>query len=340
MLGVCSPTSFYYQQLPGDVPIDPESAAYIANLTAQLAADGGAFSFREFAQTMWIAGSETPRQKVWLDVKDSAGETKRKAIESVPIPPEMRPPPPYPGDNAVTIWDLKNDRLYEFHGMREHGVDAVRVVAECSTLEEPGWHCDDAAVIQEISKSPGYFESGVSWPGSTTWGVSGSGILLWPGAITAAEAQRLYIPHAIRIGCSDHHKTKFRFPAQKTDGKSEDPTSPQAGMLFKLPLASISKPKDAFVRCVARAANEFGLVLTDGSSGLAIKCKTEATVRGTQSLTTDAWKGTEDKFGGAGAILTANASTLLKEFPWPDLEVVAESYFPSLIAPGLLPVGA
>ena len=348
MPGLCSPTSFFNQRLPADVPIDPSSATYVASLVAQVESAGPGIEFRDFALTGWYAGPETPIGKVWLDAADGTSPLKREMLESVPLPVDLRPPGPFPGDNALAIISYSTDEYFELHGMRYKGVDAMRTEAEvpgCSTLNEPGWHCNSAAGVKNFSKSPGYWRSG-DWPGATAnWGISGSGIFVWPGAIKVAEAQRLFIPHAIRIEAigkasgESQISNEFRWPATKTDGESTSSATPQEGMIFKLPSSSVSKPKDAFVRAIARAVNEYGFILTDGAGNVSIKCGTQATVPRSQSYTTDAWKGPADSFGSKGAILSTFANALAEQFPWPDLEVVDSLYRPSSVAPGGLGVG-
>lgn len=338
MAGICAPTSFWNQRLPAERPIDAKSSTYVASLVKQTEDQTPNFETREYSLTTWTAGPEVPRKKVWLDVKDGTLTAKREMLESIPIPPELRPPGPFPGDNALAIYQPGTDEYFELYGMRFKGVDTMRTeveVPECTTLNEAGWHCLAAAGVKNFSKSPGYWREG-DWPGvKVNWGISGSNIFVHPGIIKIGEAQRLYIPHALRFETVNAQKTKFRWPAQSTDGKSESVNDPEAGMIFALPTSfKLSTIKDPFVRCVARAAQEFGIVNTDHAGNVSFKCQEERSIRESQSFTTDAWKGPEDKFGGTGAILSAAGTTLAKEFPWSSLEVLAESYRPSEIPAG------
>lgn len=339
-----SSTSFWNQALPGDVPIDPSSATYVASLVKQGEEAGFAFEYRDWSVPCWIADPNVPTQLVNLDVADGTLATMRAALAAVPIPLGLRPPGPWPtGDHVVAIYQPSTDIYREMHGVRQVGIcdPAKTGVAGCSTLEAIGWHCDNAAAIKEASKSAGYFQFG-DWPGvpeGTHWGCSGSGLFVWGGTIKVAEAQRGYIPHAIRIECVTRQST-FRWPAQKTDGKSADPTMPQEGMLFKLPAASIAKAPAGIVRTIAVAANQFGLILTDGAGNISIKCEPQSALANNQTYVPDAWKGPSDTYGGAGAILSKASGELAAEFPWADLQVVDASYRPSTVAPGMLPVGA
>jgi hypothetical protein len=337
---VFSPTSFWNQALPGSVPIDPSSATYVGSLVKQVEEAGASFEFRDWSVPCWIVGPNTPTQTVNLDVADGTLATMRSALAVVPIPVGLRPPGPWPtGDHIVAIYQPSTDKYWEMHGVRQVGIcdPAKTGVAGCSTLEVVGWHCDNAAAIKEASKSAGYFQFG-DWPGvpeGTHWGCSGSGLYVWGGAIKVAEAQRGYIPHAVRMECVTRQNTP-RWPAQKTDGSSTNAAMPQEGMIFKLPRASIAKVSDPFVKAVARAANEYGLILTDGAGNVSIKCESQSARANSQTYAPDAWKGPADAYGSGGAILAKAPGELLAEFPFADLEVVAESYRPSSVAPGML----
>ncbi len=344
MTSVCAPTSFFNQRIPGDVPKDPQSATYVASLVAQAQATTFTLNYRDWSLTHFVAPAGTPTQKIWLDKADALEATKRKMLETVPIPPEFRPPGPFPGDNPATILDLATDTYYEFHGLRYKGVDTLRSEGEvpgCSTLNEPGWHCDNAAAVKEFSTSPGYFREG-DWPGvpgTNHWGCSGSGLFLLPGSIKIAELQRGYIPHAVRLECVTRQTTP-RWPAQKSDGKSSDPTQPQEGMLLKLPEASLAKVASPFVLTIARAAVDFCFVLTDGAGNVGLKGESQAMVARSQGHRPDAWLGPEDKVGGKEALLSKFPGELLAEFPLADLFVVDGTWRPPASAPGMLPKAA
>jgi len=312
-------------------------------LVSQKEEYGAAISFREWALGHWYAPEDCPRQKVWVDVKDGNRPKLRAAFESVPIPPEMRACGPFPGDQIACLYQPSTDEYWEFHGMQQFEVDGPRTgVSGCSTLSEPGWHCNAGAACKSFSINPGWFRE-EDWPGggdtSARWGCSGSLLFLWPHVITVAEAQRFYIPHAIRLTIPVRQKT-WRWPAQASDGESDDTTQPQPGMIFRFnPTDTLSDVTDPFLKAVCAAIRDFGWILTDGGQTVALKCESQATIRGSQAFTVDAWKGAEDKFGGSGAILSETAAALAKKIPFSRLQVVDASYRPSSIAPGGLGQG-
>lgn len=338
-----APTSFWNQRLPKAPPIDPDSAAFIANLLGQIADAPATIQYRDYAATIWYAGASAIKQRVWLDKADAVNPALRAALAEVPVPYGMRPAGPFPGDNEIMAFDLVTDTYYEFNQMRQKGVDTMRTAEQvpgCSTLNEAGWHCVFATVIPNASQSPGNAGEAAGHVGV---GISGSGLHSAAGPIKIEEILQGRIRHPIKIEAigtasgKSRISTNHRWPATNSDGEDTDPTAPQEGMIFWLPEASVDKPASAFMKIVARGANEHGLILCDGSaSHVTIKGASMKTTPGSQSYGVDAWLGPEKKVGGAGAILTAEPTTLAAEFPWADLQVVDASYRPSTLAPGVM----
>src|SRR4051794_956829 len=146
-----SPSSFFNQPLPKEVGIDPKSSEYVASLVKQVSDFGAGFEYRDWSIPCHIAGPNTPKRKVWLDAADGTQTSKRSAISEAPIPLALRAAGPWPtGDHAAAIYQPSSDKYWEFHGMIHlPAPDTARTeVAGCTTLEEPGWHCDNAAAIQ------------------------------------------------------------------------------------------------------------------------------------------------------------------------------------------------
>lgn len=342
-----SPTSFWNQRLPGNAAIDPSSAAYVENLVAQGTETSYGFSFREYATTFFVAASNCPVQAVTLDNQSNEFfNSMREAIKEVPIPPQARPAFPWPGDNPMCIWQPSTDTYWEFWKASQFEVDGAHSGGQAEgvpaeTLNKPGWHCESAAVVQKVSKNPGFFDD-TSWPPVAGkgyhWSSSASGLFLTGGAIRPVEAQRLYIPHALQVAIPTTRKEVFRYPASKTDGAGTATFTPQEGMCLRLPPSyDLSKIADPVMRAVCAAIRDFGMYIKDKGGSVSIQCESQATVPGSQAEGTDAWKGPEDKFGGAGAIFSkfvGGKGGLAEQIPWASLEVLAESYRAPATAPG------
>jgi hypothetical protein len=334
---VLSPTSVWNQRLPANAPIDPNSAAYVASLVAQINSTTITFNFRDWGLAIFWANENTPRQKVWLDKDDAIQPLIRAAITSVPIPSEFRSVGPFPGDQIACILCPHADgtlEYYEFHKLRQVPIDAAATgVANCTTLTVPGWHCDAAAAVQDLRSNPGWVRD-ADWPGgqdaNVKWGCSGSGLLLYPHVITVAEAQRRYIPHALRMEMPQAaHQSAFRWPALRSDGTSANSTDPQTGAIFTFAAGeNFSDVPDPFVKAVCVAIRDYGWILTDSAANVALKCESQATRRGSEAYTTDAWKGPADSFGSSGAILSASGVTLAAQIPVSRLKIIDASYRP------------
>jgi hypothetical protein len=342
-----APDCFWYRRLPRDAPIDPDSSTYVTSLVSQFAALGGNFNFRTFALSIFWANENTPRQQVWLDTPDGNRPKLRAALASVPIPLELRASGPFPGDQIACICCPHSDgtlEYYDFHRLAQFEVDGPNPpVSGCTTQNNPGWHCDNAVAIKDLRVNPGWARDS-DWPGGMDsgdqWGNSGSKLLLYPMVITVAEARRGYIPHALRLDMpKDGHRDTYRWPALGSDATGTDSSLPETGTRFRLPPDDdLSDVADPFTKVICAAIRDFGLILTDGTGipgTVALKCETQATVRGSQAFRPDAWKGPKDQFGSHGAILTDSTNHLIRQIPFDRLQVVDASYRPSSIAPGL-----
>lgn len=342
------PECFYNQPLPSSVPIDSNSASYVTNLLGQGEAFDYGANFRDWAKTVFFAEKSTTPVAVTIDRNIAKGETYwtelASIVSSVPIPSAARPPGPWPiGDNHLIIVDEANDKMWEFWRAREQEVDGPATKTQQEkvseeTLKKAGWHCQAAAGIENLSTSPGYFDS-ESWgavPASRHYSAAASGLFELGGLIRVSEAEAGLISHAITFTAIHAEISKsFRWPAQKTDGASTEEFAVQEGMIFTVPaeLEVESLFKDAFLKACAVAIRDYGMVINDGSNTtVALNCENQCTVPHSESTVNDAWKGTEDKFGGPGAIFSkfvGGPGGLIEQLfttLGPHLQVVDASY--------------
>jgi hypothetical protein len=343
------PESFFNHKLPTGVPIDPNSVTLVSNLLAQGEKNAYGANFRDWAVTSFAAEKGTTAQAVTIDRNITAGETYwtdlATILAAVPIPASARPPGPWPtGDQHMVIVDEANDKMWEFWRAREKEVDGPAPKTQQAgvskeTLEKKGWHCQAGAGIENLSTNPGYFDS-ASWKGiaaSRHYSAAASGIFELGGIIRVSEAEAGLIPHAITFTAIHNNiSSKFRWPAQKTDGEKEKPElAVEEGMIFTVP-ASLEVEKlftDKFLKACAVAIRDYGMVINDGSNTtVAISCENKCTVPHSETTTNDAWKGSEDKFGGPGAIFSkfvGGKGGLIEQLfttLGPHLEVVDASY--------------
>jgi hypothetical protein len=355
-----SPASFWNQRLPASARVDPDSATFVGKLTGQGKAATYGFSYQTFSVSIFFATPTTPTVSVRIDQPEAEAGTSpywkdlETIMAAVPIPPQCRPPGPFPGDNHVVIVRRNLDgtadmwELWKFSKFEVDGPHSGGQATGCSAgwLEKAGFHCEAGAGYEDVAKSVGFFDD-TSWPGiegSRHFSASASGLPFLGGAILPAEVQRGYIPHALALAVPKAGNAKaptFRWPASKADGASEEAEAIQQGMCFRLPAAyDLSKIADSAIRTVCTAIRDFGMYVNDSAGNVSIKCANEYTVPGSQATTNDPWKGPENKFGGKEAIWSkfpSGAGGLAEQIPWADLQVVDASYRPSAIAAGNLP---
>lgn len=334
MTRIFHPESFYYKRLPNDAPIDPKSQSVVSAFVAEVKEKKMHWNYETFAPVTWYARSNTPKGKIWLDKADGTETSIRTMLESVPLPFGMRCSAPYPtaeepkgGDDQVAIYNVDTDEYWDIHGLRYlPRPDAPRtaeLVPSCSTLEEPGWHCNFASYMPHASQTEGQFAKA---EGAIGPGTSGSGLAVAGFTITAAEAERKFIPHAIRLAIKNRG-AGFRWPATSTDSAEEG--SVDEGMIFRFPAGiDLSVVSDPFMRAVAVAIRDHGMVMTDGGSQPISFLETRSTRPYSQVKHRNPWLGPKNELGGPEAILTASPEALWEQLPLSQLQVLDESYRP------------
>jgi hypothetical protein len=342
------PTSVWTQPLPDDVPLDPSSSTYIASIAGGI--KNLNFLYEKSAHRIFWANESTPRQKVWLDAKDSNFPKLRAALASVPIPAGLRPPTGT--DKEVMICLRKADGSVEyfgFHGMQNSAVDGVRTAEEipgCTTLAEPGWHCTSAEAVKDLNRSPGYVTEG-DWPGGVDigakgnliWGISASRTTSYPHSIKVPEALatiksgRPRIDHALRLAIPRSlHRPEFRWPVLASDGESTNPAHPPTGcLLFFDQDEDFSGIGNTFIRLLCESRKRHPFILTDSSgktgNGAALKCEAG-----------DAWKlGPEPVFTELNEANPENETAPMgNQIPLNKLKVIHPEWLPSSIGEGVL----
>ena len=154
----------------------------------------------------------------------------QQTFEAVPIPPNAVPAS---GPDAhMTVWQPSTDRLWEFFHARK--------LAD-------GWHADFGGSMSSASRSPGYYNTD-SWPGlsQSWWGATATQPAGVAGTMMINELKAGVIPHALAMNIPWAKPKTYSWPAQRTDGRSTDPTrSPRAR-------ASASIPRSTSTRSTCR----------------------------------------------------------------------------------------
>jgi len=242
-------SSFWNRPLSATASLDRRSADWVAHLAAKVDANDSWINTTSYSVPIYTVPASQPRVPVKIDWPTA---TYGDQFRSVPVPPELIPAT---GDDArVAIWQPSSDTLWEFWQMRRGARD------------NGAWHANTAGRIENVSTSGGLFEEHA--PGDP-YGAAATMIPTVPGLITPEELRRGRIEHVVSLAIPHPlHSAWWSWPAQRSDGDSNDPADVPEGARFRLPagldLAQLRLPRAAAI--IARAVQKYGLVVTDRST--------------------------------------------------------------------------
>jgi hypothetical protein len=299
--GLFAPESVWRAPLADDAPLDSASARLVGGLRSAVAANlaartGPWIATNESSTPLYRVPADQPRVRVQLHT-GPWGATLQKAFEAVPVPPDARPA--RGTDAHMTVWQPSTDRLWEFFRMRK---------------ESDGWHADYGGAIENVSRSPGYYTTD-SWPGlsNSQWGASASSLPLVAGLMRTDELRAGHIDHAVSLAIPVARRNVFSWPAQRTDGRSDDANAIPEGAHFRLDptldLSTLNLPR--MTRIMAEAAQRYGMIVTDQTGQAVGFAAEDPTPTGN-----DPYYGTNGLFDGHWP------SELLAQFPWEHLQLL------------------
>ena len=313
------PSSFFCHRLAPDAPIDPDSAAMVAevrNMARGLRPDGRNgrqvanrenVNHDEYAPMLYTVPADQPRVAVALDSGDP--ELRAALAAGVPIPPYAQPAPGT--DGQLIIYQPSTDTMWEFWRARR-GITG-------------GWRATWGGVIGDVSTNPGHYQDAVAggYPQRHTWGGPASGIPNLPGLITVEQLRSGVIGHAVIFSTWANHPTRWVYPAQRTDGRCRGLMGricagvPQ-GARFRIdPRFDVSRIDHPIARMIAAAVQDYGMVLTN-TTGSGV------------SFYAEGWRGHPgrgDPYYGPGGLFTTDPSQaattrFMREFPWGHLQML------------------
>lgn len=249
-----APTSFWYQPIPKDAPINPKSAAYVAEFDRQyhsyyntVGVNLGAYSAPVYAvgpQTKTVAVAQ------W-DCQNYLDPDLPRQWAAVPIPDYARPA--YGTDAEMVIYQPSTDTMWEFWQARQ--VDGH-------------WQACWGGKLAGVSRSNGI------WP--QRYGVAATGLPFAPGQITAKELKDGSIRHVIGIALVDAEKSSiFSWPANRSDGYNPQnaPNRIPEGIRFRLdPTINVDTLNISPVaKTIAKAAQTYGFVVWDKAGSISLR---------------------------------------------------------------------
>jgi hypothetical protein len=297
--GVFNPYSQWHLNVAGS-PLADRSPEMARGLAAQVQKYYGSATINidTYSTTFYTATSTTPRTDVAYNDCHGLGffpPELKDSFLSVPIPANAVP---VGGTDAeMTIWDPRNDKLWEFWRL-----------AKTST----GWSACYGGRIDSVSRNPGYFPRRT---GATATSLPNAG-----GMIGIREAQAGVITHALSLQLVDTERAGvYSYPAQRSDGYNPDaaPDRIAEGTRLRLDptidVTTLNLPPLAAM--VARAAQRFGFIVTDKGGAVAVLA--ESGIPAQRATGVNPW---------TKLLNGQSRNTILKDFPWQHVQVLPKDW--------------
>ncbi|MGH2837685.1 MAG: calcium-binding protein, partial [Thermoleophilaceae bacterium] len=283
-----APDSFWNTALPADAPVDARSADYVSELQRQRGLVPSYINTTQYSVPVYTVPSGQPTVRVILD-SQYAEPDLREAWQEVPIPANAKPA--VGTDGHLVVVQPSTDTMWEFWRAEERA---------------DGWHAAWGGKMTDVSTNPGFFTNPSNWGGTAT------SLPLLGGLIRLDELEAGRIDHVLALAIPEIKKAVFSWPAQRSDGSLDSPNAIPEGTRFRLdPTLDLNTLQmSPVVRMIARAAQDYGIVLRDGAGSVALY--------GEDPTPT----GTNPYAGPNGYFQGKSPATLMQQFPWSRLQAL------------------
>jgi hypothetical protein len=292
--------SFWYKPIPRSAPLNPDSAAYVADFLRQLHAYYGAVGINTaaYSSPVYTVGAEVPGQPVaqWDCHKSGYVDPDlNKQWAGVPIPAYAQPADGT--DAEMTIYQPSTDKMWEFWRARQVGGQ---------------WQACWGGEMQNVSSNPGIW--------TRRYGAAATGLPFAPGQITIQDLQSGAIQHVMGIALVDAQwGSVISWPANRSDGynpKNAQDRIPE-GQRFRLdPSIDVDAlPIHPVAKIVAKAAQTYGFVVWDKGGSIALRFQNpkDVMLMGQKNPYVDLWNGTP-------------TYKILAGIPWDKLQFLPKDY--------------
>jgi hypothetical protein len=342
------PSSFFDQRLSPDAPLDPQSAemvtqlrnmAYGVNPTTAYDCSQAVMTSPSvwtpeeqqncrpvttranitttaYAPVLYTVPGDQPLVPVTLDNPNPS--LTQVFAKGAPIPDDAQPATG--ADGQLIIWQPASNTMWEFWQARK-GPDG-------------NWQAGYGGRMIHVSRNPGHYLD-LGNPGksasasanvreSHVWGGPASSIPNLPGLMTVDQLRSGVIGHALDFATWANASGQWVYPAQRTDGRCQGAGAqycsqiPQ-GARFRLdPSYDTSQLKNPIVRMIAKAVQDYGMVLNN-------------TTGGGLTFYAEGWQqhGWQDPYNGPNGLFThdpnpslTTPTEFMREFPWAHLEML------------------
>jgi hypothetical protein len=306
-----SPSSFWNTPVAADAAVDPQSPGLIASLNRRVEeeerlANGPWINTTAYSVPLYTVSAKQPTVTVHL--RGHRPERSLSAAwKAVPLPANARPATG--SDGILAVWQPSTGRLWEFWRMAHRAGE---------------WQAAWGGAMRHVARQQGVYGPRV-WPGAHRWwGVSASSLSLLGGLMTIQQLRSGELNHALAIALPEIRADAYASPAQRNDGESAEPLAMPEGAHLRLnpalDLTALDLPP--LTLCIARAAQRFGIFVTDRSP-IAELYAQDPTPTG------------QNPYLGQGGLFGADdPRQVMAAFPWSQLQVLKLSLHESRNGPG------
>lgn len=240
-----STTGPWNTPLPADVPLAPNSQAIVNNLVQDKQNNSGLWAINTdtYSAPVYTVGPDTPVQQwTYSDCQNmpQLAPVIAGSLAAVPTPPGMLVS--QGTDESVAIYQPATDTYWDFWRAQQDS--------------SGHWSACWGGEIKHYSTNPGIFDNPL--------GASATGLPLGASLIRVDELRRGHIDHAINLETVRTQAGCFSWPATRDDGNTPGADIPCEGQRFRLdPAFDVNTLIDPAARTIARAMQQYGLILTD-----------------------------------------------------------------------------
>jgi hypothetical protein len=296
---VFAASSFWYQPIPANAPLNPDSDGMLQNFLAQIRSYYGDVNLNISSWTAPIYEPAAATQTVTVKQREvlNAGLTEQWA--AVPIPSCTQIPDSTDTDKEVVIYQPSTDEMWEFWQLAHDSNGA--------------WSASWGGEMQNVSLNNGIW--------ANPYGATATGLPLIGGQLSIDELSAGEIKHAIGIALVETAPNKvISWPANRSDGGSSRKlpgTLIPEGLRFRLdPTINVEALKlTPIAKMVAKAAQIYGFVVWDRSGSVSLRAENPLS-RTALGKPNPYWKLTQG----------VPQYTIFNNFPWDHLQFLPMNY--------------
>jgi hypothetical protein len=302
-----APDSVWNLPLRTDAPLLADSGTHVAWLRTQNAASGMWINSGTCGMPEYWADADTPRVTVTLDASAYQDRGLIRAWHSVPIPTGVRPSNcsdqnfavlQTQPDGSVAEWEFwAATQAIEGTWTARWGGATQDVRADRGVASSIAWNDPTAPAVADSTSNGG-------------WNVTASSVSMTAGVITIDDMNRGIIDHALAVALPETAKSRWLWPAQRTDGGSTDPAALPEGARLRIdPSVNLDTiTMTPIVRMMAEAAQRYGIVVRDRTHANTAFYTEEPKTAQTSPL--------------SSLLAGKYPDTALAQFPWDRLQVL------------------